>query len=79
MAIEKLKTNTRLKNETWSSPQIKKHKEQRIHSDQTIHTTKIPENKYVKFLKPLTICRANFESSSWVCISLHTKKYKCII
>ena len=54
MAIEKLKTNTRLKNETWSNPQIKKHKEQRIHSDQTIHTTKIPENKYVKFLKPLT-------------------------
>ena len=54
MAIKKLKTNTRLKNETWSSPQIKKHEERRIHSDQTIHTKKIPENKYVKFLKPLT-------------------------
>jgi len=54
MAIEKLKTNTTLKNETWSNPQIKKHKEPRIHTDQTIHTTKIPENKSVKFLKPLT-------------------------
>jgi hypothetical protein len=54
MAIEKLKTKTRLKNKTWSNPQNKKHKEPRIHTDQTIHTTQIPENKYVKFLKPLT-------------------------
>jgi hypothetical protein len=30
------------------------HKEPRIHTDQTKHTTHIPENKYVKFLKPLT-------------------------
>jgi hypothetical protein len=54
MAIEKLKTNTRLKNETWSNSHNKKHEEPRIHTDQTIHTTIIPENKYVKFLKPLT-------------------------
>jgi hypothetical protein len=54
MATEKLKTNTRFKNTTWSNPQNKKHKEPRIHTDQTIHTTQIPDNKYVKFLKPLT-------------------------
>jgi hypothetical protein len=54
MAIGKLITNTRLKNKTWSNPQNKKCKRPRIHTDQTTQTIQIPENKYVKFLKPLT-------------------------
>ena len=54
MATEKLNINYRLKNKTWTNPQIKNHKkghELRLITPWTEH--KNPEHTYLKFLTPL--------------------------
>jgi len=54
MATEKLEINTRLKNKTWTNPQIKNHKnshEIRLIKQQSRH--KNPQHTYLKFLTQL--------------------------
>ena len=54
MATEKLEINARLKNKTWTNPQIKNHKnshEIRLIRQQSRH--KNPQHLYLKFLAQL--------------------------
>jgi hypothetical protein len=62
MAIEKL--TTRLKNKTWTNPQIKNHKKKpKTQTDQTTNTTQKSRTHAFKILD--TICRENYEPLHW--------------
>jgi hypothetical protein len=58
MATEKLKINYRLKNKTWTNPQIKNHKKgHELKTDQTTNTTQKSRTQVLKILNTTnTIC-----------------------
>jgi hypothetical protein len=69
MAIEKLKINYKIQNQTWTYPQIKNHKNSHAQTDQTTDTTQKSRTHVFIF------CEENCDSSH-VQVSLYTKKYK---